>query len=362
MEENRFKRKNMVKLPCSIIAAALTNAVVFSAWAEEPTFNECLKKMLLEGDASLTLGEVRARCNANVPVKETAMTVEHNEPAPEDIERQRTSTQGLVEQRLARESETELDKFVITPHKQNYLLPAYATNAINKDAYSTLNGFEENLEDIEAMFQISVKAPLAPHNLLVEGDGLYMGFTLSAWWQVYADGISKPFRETNYQPEIFYVLPTGYELFGAHTTVLIGLEHQSNGRGQGLSRSWNRVYTNFLFEKDNWVVSFRPWIRLAEDEKRFEFDPDGDDNPDIEDFMGHFELGAAYRWNTLEFSFRGRQNFSTHYGAAEFAITFPLWGKFRGYAKAFHGYGDSLIDYNYSQTRVGLGFALNEIF
>ena len=40
-------------------------------------------------------------------------------------------------------------------------------------------------------------------------------------------------------------------------------------------------------------------------------------------------------------------------------FTFPLWGKLRGYGSVFHGYGDSLIDYNHKQTRFGLGLALN---
>jgi phospholipase A1 len=63
----------------------------------------------------------------------------------------------------------------------------------------------------------------------------------------------------------------------------------------------------------------------------------------------------------MEFSAEGRHNFSSNKGSAEFGLTFPLWGKLRGYATAFTGYGESLIDYNYSQTRFGLGIALNNV-
>jgi phospholipase A1 len=302
----------------------------------------------------MTLGQIRTTCKESVAKDKKIADVE--------VENNIKSRDGLLSNRLKSEADTEYESFVLTPHKRNFFLPAYTTNAINKDAYRTLNGYEENLEDLEAMFQLSLKAPLSPRNMFVEGDGFFFGFTLEAWWQVYSSGISKPFRETNYQPEIYYIAPLDYQLFGADMSVALGFEHQSNGRGQDLSRSWNRIYANFLFEKENWVVSFRPWYRLPEDEKEFEFDPDGDDNPDIEDFMGHFELGAAYKWNDYEFSFQGRQNFATNNGSAEFVVSFPLWGKFRGYANAFHGYGDSLIDYNFSQTRFGLGFALNDIF
>ena len=243
----------------------------------------------------------------------------------------------------------------------NYILPVITTDKVNIDAYSSFGEWSENLEDIEAKFQISLKVPMNQNDLFVKGDGLFFGFTLQSWWQIYSDNISKPFRETNYQPEIFYLAPLDWHPFGGNTGFIVGLEHQSNGRGQGLSRSWNRAYTHFLFEKDNFALSLKPWLRLSEDEKMFPLDPDGDDNPDIEDFMGNFELGMVYKWRDLEFSFQGRQNFETNYGAAEFGLTFPLWGKLRGFATAFNGYGESLIDYNYSQTRLGIGISLNNV-
>ena len=69
----------------------------------------------------------------------------------------------------------------------------------------------------------------------------------------------------------------------------------------------------------------------------------------------------VYKWHDLEFSMSGRQNFSTSKGSSEFGFTFPLWGKLRGYATAFSGYGESMIDYNHSQTRFGLGIALSNV-
>ena len=75
--------------------------------------------------------------------------------------------------------------------------------------------------------------------------------------------------------------------------------------------------------------------------------------------MGYFELNTVYQWRDLELSWQGRQNFSTNKGSLELGITFPLWGKLRGYVLAFDGYGESLIDYNHRQTRFGIGIALN---
>lgn len=310
----------------------------------ENKMQQCLLTKLQTANQDLTIREIKSQCESEQLAEVEAL--------PE------TSSSGF-RNRIKNEKASQFDAFVITPHRLNYILPAYFSNSINSEAYRDIEGFSENFSDIETQFQISFKVPLNEQKLLFDNDGLYLGFTLEAWWQTFSDNISKPFRETNYRPELFYIAPTDLTLFGGKTSFLLGIEHQSNGRSQLLSRSWNRVYSGLFWERGKLALSFKPWYRLSEDEKEFEFDPDGDDNPDIEDFYGKFELGAVYRWGDFEFSGMGRKNFSTSKGAIRLGFTFPLWGKLRGYAVAFDGYGDSLIDYNYSQTRFGIGIALN---
>jgi phospholipase A1 len=337
----------MNKGPLLSLSILIFSPLSFAESLRDSDIEKCIIEKALSGTAELTLKDIREECK-----KQSALELETEGVKTND---------GLVTKRLNNEKTTQFSNWVITPHKQNYVLPIITSSGVNKEAYRTLDGYEENLEDNEAKFQLSLKVPLNTGDLLVEGDGLYMGFTLQAWWQIYASGISKPFRETNYQPELFYLAPTSWQPFGGNTAIMLGIEHQSNGRGQNLSRSWNRVYANFIFEKNNFALSLRPWYRLSEDEKDFEFDPNGDDNPDIDDYMGDFELGMVYKYNSIEFAFLGRQNFSTSRGAAELSFTFPLFGKLRGYATAFNGYGESLIDYNFNQTRYGVGISLNNI-
>lgn len=316
---------------------------------------ECVMQQYANGDESLTLADIKRLCSP------TSNTESEVEVAELGVAADSEAELGAISSRIIKERETEFEPYVITPHRINFLIPALTTDAINKEAYSTFDGYEDNLKDLEAKFQLSFKVPLNHSSMMIEGDGLYFGFTLQAWWQIYAEKISRPLRETSYQPEFFYLAPLAWQPFDGNTGFAVGIEHQSNGRAQNLSRSWNRVYANFLYEKDNFALSLRPWLRLSEDEKEFPLDPEGDDNPDIEDFMGHYELAMVYKWEGLEFSVGGRRNFSTNKGAAEFGITFPLWGKIRGYATGFTGYGESLIDYNHSQTRFGLGIALNNV-
>lgn len=320
---------------------SLLFAISFNAFAEQPiSYNECLLNAVKYHDYELTLGEVRSKCK-------TEAELAKNE-------------QDLLSERMANERKNAFNPYVITPHRMNYILPVTYTNDVNKDAY-TATGWEDSLKDVEAKFQISFKVPLNYDSMFVEGDGLFFGITLKSWWQVYADDISSPFRETNYRPEMFYFAPTPWTPLEGNTWVAFGIEHESNGRSQELSRSWNRIYTDFVFEKNNFALSLRPWWRIPEDEKETPESADGDDNPDLEDYMGHFELSSAYRWDDYEFTFLGRQNFSEHKGYAELGLTFPLWGRLRGYAQYTTGYGESLIDYNHNQQRIGVGIALTDM-
>ncbi|WP_229728348.1 phospholipase A [Marinicella pacifica] len=334
---------------CSLFMVLnLITMPVFAQETSSKAFDACVLKQFSEAREDLTIAEIKSLCNQQPDDMEPEINQSDND---EDL--------GVISQRLEKERKTRDNPFVLTPHKMNYILPVYTTNAINKKEYQFFEGYEENLEDMEAMFQISYKVPLNQKDMFVENDALYLGFTLKAWWQVYAENISKPFRETNYNPELFYLMPMKWQILNGNTAMVFGIEHESNGRTQALSRSWNRVYANFLYEHDNFALSLKPWIRLSEREKEFDLDPGGDDNPDIEDYMGHFELNMAYKWRHFELNFKGRRNFSTNKGYSELGFVFPLWGKLQGYAVASDGYGDSLIDYNYRQTRFGLGFSLN---
>ncbi|PCI51644.1 MAG: phospholipase [Gammaproteobacteria bacterium] len=264
--------------------------------------------------------------------------------------------------RLDAEHKSSFDPYIITPHKMTYFLPISYTNNINKEAYEGEGNYGQKLNNIEAKFQISLKIPLTREKLFHENDNLAFGFTLQSWWQLYNHDLSRPFRETNYQPEIFYTTPLTWQPANGKTNLVIGFEHQSNGRTQTISRSWNRLYATFTFAKDNYAISFRPWWKIPEGDKVTTPEESGNDNPDITDYMGHFELIGAYKWQEFEFAFTGRRNFKENKGAIELGMTFPLSGKLKGYLQYAQGYGENLIDYNHYQKRIGVGIALTEIF
>jgi phospholipase A1/A2 len=252
--------------------------------------------------------------------------------------------------------------FAPRAYRPVYILPATWTDHVNRRPSSptSRNKVDQELELVtpEAKYQISLKAKLG-HHLLGSPISLWGGYTQSSRWQVYNGAASRPFRETNYEPELMLVWPMQGEVLGWQMRVaLLSLTHQSNGRSLPLSRSWNRVIGTVALERNGWVAELRPWLRIREK-------PADDDNPDIEDHIGRGELLLGRYWASgwgeqaltlqLRHSLRGGERSR---GSAQLDWVFPLKSALHGYVQVFSGYGESLIDYNHAQTKVGVGLTI----
>ncbi len=135
--------------------------------------------------------------------------------------------------------------FTLRPYKPMYILPVSHTDHINKTPSSSASGHtaasQRDLDSVEARFQLSVKTKIA-ENLIGDNGDLWLGYTQSSRWQAYNEELSRPFRETNYEPEAMLAFHSDYELLGFKGVMAsIGLNHQSNGHDQPQSRNWNRI-------------------------------------------------------------------------------------------------------------------------
>ncbi|MBV1910109.1 MAG: phospholipase A [Kangiellaceae bacterium] len=344
------------------IFIGLLYLMVHPLMAEElnSTRDKCLLRELKEAEPTETIKLVIKRCDSIKP----SSNEKHHSSMATDQSKQTAMVEtrhlSRLDRRIQNERATIDNPAVITSHNRNYMLPiTFAREPNNAPFEQTLDG--GSLDNAEAKFQLSFKAPLLSQ-VFDDKDVLFFGFTLQSYWQLYNSELSSPFRETNYQPEIFYAIENDTEI-GQWTNkaLLFGIEHQSNGRTQAFSRSWNRVYANFVFEKDDWLISFKPWYRLPEKEKTEPNQADGDDNPDIDKYMGHFELSTIYSWDEQNFSLLLRNNLrSENRGALQIDWTFPLGKRFKGYFQYFNGYGESLIDYDHNIERIGFGVALTD--
>ena len=249
----------------------------------------------------------------------------------------------------------------VREHNPMYLMPVWYNSSPNYAPSSPTRGvaLQERFSDqkrIETKMQVSFKSKIA-EDLFKSRADLWFGYTQKSDWQIYNQGRrSAPFRNTDYEPEIFITQPVKSQLpWGGRLRMLgVGFAHQSNGQSRPESRSWNKVYAMAGMEWGKLTVIPRVWMRL--------FDSSGkdNDNPDLTKYLGYGDVKLQYRLNDKHnFSTTLRYNPKSGYGAAEAAYTFPIKGKLQGVVRGFHGYGESLIDYNHKQSGIGFGLMFN---
>jgi len=342
-----------------VVATLLSAALALSTTAlsgqapSEPASPQACVAIVIDQDRLACYDRAFAREPARAEAEPAAAR-----PAAEPGQPAKAAPRSLLDSRWELFPASKLGPFGMRTHRPIYLLPWVRARDANQFPSSSspdsASGGAERLDSTEVKFQVSWKTK-AWQGVFGDTGDLWLGYTQSSRWQLYDAERSRPFRETNYEPEILLVFATHYRLLGWDGHLLaVGLNHESNGRDRPRSRSWDRVTASFGLERDGWTLTVRPWWRIPESRAQ-------DDNPDIEDYLGradvrlvhhvrHHELAALLR-HSLRGGDRSR-------GAVEFDWTFPIRGNLRGYTQVFHGYGESLIDYNFRTTRLGLGLSL----
>ena len=262
------------------------------------------------------------------------------------------------------ELEQDLIQYAFRPYKPVYFLPFFYSSRLNQTPQTpnprTTVTTSLNLDYMESKLQLSFKTKIANDIIGHNGD-LWFGYTQSSRWQIYNAAESRPFRETNHEPEFMFVWRTNYQVGSFIGRLLsLSLTHQSNGQNEPLSRSWNRIILSAGFDRPDWVVQLRPWWRIPEtsDEE--------DENPDILDFIGRGELLVVHRQkNSHQLATQIRHSLKAgdnSRGSVNVNWSYPCFDRLRCHAQVFHGYGESLIDYNHRTTSVGMGVSLVEWF
>nr|WP_315152988.1 phospholipase A [uncultured Flavobacterium sp.] len=255
------------------------------------------------------------------------------------------------------ESSHQNGTFLLSKYKPIYLLPFRYSSRPNEIPYNS--GTEVvvdkyvTLNNVETKFQLSVKIKLAQDILFKKAD-LWLGYTQKSFFQVYNNEFSRPFRETNYEPELILNFPVNFKIFGLEGKMVgASVNHQSNGRTQTLSRSWNRVIGFAAFEEKNWSLIIRAWYAFQLE-----------DNPDIKDYTGRADATFVYLLKRNIITVHGQHSLRTgkfNNGQIQIDWGFPIKGNLRGHFQFFNGYGDSMIDHNYKQTIFGIGVSFSEL-
>ena len=329
---------------CGLLTVAAILLFLFGVpvIAEGQTANKmCLVEALSRADDSMTVGDLRALCQQKHA--EYAAVVEVLEvPVYE---------RNVIDERFSIEREVEGRPFVITAHQPNYIL-ASMMDSPNQAPFRDITGVPNPVENNEMVFQVSIKAPLW-RNVFGSNIDAYFAYTVRSWWQLFNDDLSAPFRETNYQPEFFLRSFTSHELLGMKVLGWdLGLNHESNGRADPLSRSWNRIIAKVgLQVTDDLNIVARAWYRLPEDEA-------DDDNPREYRSYGYGDVRAVWTPNRNTFTALLRPG--TEKTSYELTWSYPISSVFRIYAQYYNGLGDSLLDYDFDIERIGIGIAMND--
>ncbi len=197
---------------------------------------------------------------------------------------------------------------------------------------------------------------------VLRGIPLFAGYTQLMMWDLFVE--SAPFRDLNYNPDIFYRFTLG----GSTRRLLdVGIfEHESNGMGGSDSRSWNRVYLRYTqgrqtLQRGFWW-SMKAWVPYGLDDEQSKYLPRyrgvWEIQAGLSDYFDRFfevnELilrvygGGSSRSNPLqggqELTYRGKST------ARKLLLPF--------YLQVFHGYGENLLDAEERRWgfRAGIGF------
>jgi phospholipase A1/A2 len=214
-----------------------------------------------------------------------------------------------------------------------------------------------------AKFQFSLKYQLFND----EGDwaraqpwitGFHVAYTQTSLWDIDFNN-SSPFFDSTYRPELMWQ-KKNVKLGLVSFDFVAGIDHESNGKSGDNSRTINHLYVMPIF-----TFGDRNDVFLTIAPKIFTYLGDFDDTPDIEEYRGYADLRVIMgRADALQAAFIGRIGDDWDRGSLQMDVSYPLRKILNNnvdvylHAQVFTGYGESLLEYNESDTTFRLGLSL----
>ena len=137
----------------------------------------------------------------------------------------------------------------------------------------------------QVKFRVSVRYNVVPFSNDGAGSGVYAAFNQHSFWHLYES--SAPFFDNNYNPQ-FYFYFDGADVGGPEYGMQGFIDHESNGRDGGESRSWNRFGVTLYvgdYERSPVFGYFRFW------------EPFGvaSENRDLPQYAGQGEVSVSWQ-------------------------------------------------------------------
>ncbi len=230
------------------------------------------------------------------------------------MRRKRQSKRCMIRQQFAVALSLTCCRSMIIPSRSTRTTP---TMCSTRPAISTKRRFAPmtGLRMRAKMSEISAQPRVSVLGAAFWGPNSVLGasYTQKSVVGISNSGESSPFRETNYEPQLFLGFATDYEFAGwTLRDVEVGFNHDSNGRSDPTSRSWNAP-TRLMAQNGNMMVEVKPWYVVGST----------DDNPDITKYMGYYQLRIGYQLGDAVLS-ANQYNWNTGYGGAEVGLSCPM--------------------------------------
>lgn len=186
----------------------------------------------------------------------------------------------------------------------------------------------------------------------------YFAYTQLMFWNIYDE--SKPFRDVNYRPEVFYRLFTQER--GFFQNLDVGYVHYSNGQDELNSRSVERV-----FLRSTIATRIRRHLLGGTIGIQYLFDEDKT-NKDLINHFGYWEARGfltdviLVNDHRIDFNFRvnaGSKIIDFDKGSYEVGLTYKFSNTAFNpgiYLQRYEGYGENLLHYDRKRVehRIGL--------
>ena len=118
---------------------------------------------------------------------------------------------------------------------------------------------------------------------------LYFAYTQTSFWNAFTKNPS--FFDTSYKPSMFLYYPDVLQKGFFQLDLQGGVEHESNGRGGDLERSFNTIY---LQPKATFDLPYN--LQFSLQPRAWFYYRVGDNNANIADYHGYADLVSALTW------------------------------------------------------------------
>ena len=224
--------------------------------------------------------------------------------------------------------------------------PYFGLYKDNYFAFGTSIGDKPSVKNTNVKFQISISQRLTK-STLPWNTYLYLFYSQKCFWNVLEE--SMPMTDLNFNPGFGIAKP--FFVRGRFIGELMA-EHESNGKDGDNSRSWNKVsLAANVFLSPNLVVHGKTWIPII----------DGQNNKDILNYCGIYQVGISLRTNDNKIGFSTlltkRRGWNLNYNTlVELSYRFNNNQNQYFFLQYYNGYGEGLLEYNkfHSQLRAGI--------